>query len=167
MSSSCPDCSPVAIMYPTIEGNTPEACSGAPGALDSETELARADGSVARVHRRVVPIGGLGTGRHGVACYLVLLRSRSDEHRAEQERDGLLAELRATLEATADGILVTDIARRRAAGSAWTAAGNARSWAAAGMHTATTSRTATLWRISMVRGPLRCGFARVILQEDQ
>ncbi len=101
-------------LLPTLEDAAfwADVRSGAPGALDSETELARADGSVARVHRRVVPIGGLGTGRHGVACYLVLLRSRSDEHRAEQERDGLLAELRATLEATADGILVTDLKGR-------------------------------------------------------
>ncbi len=39
---------------------------------------------------------------------LVVLADRSTEHRAEREREGLLAELQATLEATADGILVTD-----------------------------------------------------------
>jgi EAL domain-containing protein (putative c-di-GMP-specific phosphodiesterase class I)/GGDEF domain-containing protein len=105
---------PAANLLPTLEDAAfwADVRSGAPGALDSDTELARGDGGVARVHRRVVPIGNLGAGRHGVACYLVLLRDRSGEHRAEQERDGLLAELRATLEATADGILVTDLKGR-------------------------------------------------------
>jgi EAL domain-containing protein (putative c-di-GMP-specific phosphodiesterase class I)/GGDEF domain-containing protein len=86
-----------------------EVRCGAPGALDSDTELERADGSLAQVHRRVVPIGQLRAGLGGVSGYLVVLRDRSSEHRAEQERDALLAELRATLEATADGILVTDL----------------------------------------------------------
>lgn len=105
---------PAANLLPTLEDAAfwADVRGGAPGALDSDTDLARADGSMARVHRRVVPIGDLGAGRHGVACYLVLLRDRSGEHRAEQERDGLLAELRATLEATADGILVTDLKGR-------------------------------------------------------
>ena len=39
---------------------------------------------------------------------LVVLADRSTEHRAERERERLLTELQATLEATADGILVTD-----------------------------------------------------------
>ncbi|MFZ5549248.1 MAG: EAL domain-containing protein [Pseudomonadota bacterium] len=86
-----------------------EVRCGAPGALDSDTELSRADGTPAQVHRRVVPIGQLRAGQSGVSGYLVVLRDRSGEHRAELERDALLAELRATLEATADGILVTDL----------------------------------------------------------
>jgi PAS domain S-box-containing protein len=85
---------------------------GASGALASDTELDRADGATAHVHRRVVPIGQLGAGRLGINGYLVTLRDRTAEHRAEQERDALLAELRATLEATADGILVTDLQGR-------------------------------------------------------
>ncbi len=40
---------------------------------------------------------------------LVMLVDRSAEHRAQTEREELLAELQATLEATADGILVTDL----------------------------------------------------------
>lgn len=85
---------------------------GAQGSLDSETEMARPSGATAWVHRRIVPIGSLttpGSGRPGVSGYLVLLRDRSNEYRAERERDTLLSELRATLEATADGILVTDL----------------------------------------------------------
>jgi diguanylate cyclase (GGDEF)-like protein/PAS domain S-box-containing protein len=82
---------------------------GTPGALSSDTEIARADGQMAWVHRRVVPIGPMAGKRSAVSAYLVLLRDRSTEHRAERDRDALLAELRATLEATADGILVTDL----------------------------------------------------------
>ncbi|WP_374674388.1 EAL domain-containing protein [Ideonella sp.] len=82
---------------------------GAPGALASDTELPRPGGETAWVHRRVVPIGGLAAGAAGVRGYLVMLRDRSGERRAEGERDQLLAELRATLEATADGILVTGL----------------------------------------------------------
>jgi EAL domain-containing protein (putative c-di-GMP-specific phosphodiesterase class I)/PAS domain-containing protein len=44
--------------------------------------------------------------------YLVLLQDRTRERRAEHERETALAELRATLEATADAILVTDIRGR-------------------------------------------------------
>ena len=40
---------------------------------------------------------------------LVVLADRSAERRAESERELLLAELQSTLEATADGILVTDL----------------------------------------------------------
>ena len=125
-------------LLPTLEDVAfwSDVRGGVPGALDSETELARPDGRTACVHRRVVPIGsisrppdlslrarppegdgparerpvtGLSAGRAGVSGYLVLLHDRSGEYRAERERDSLLAELRATLEATADGILVTDL----------------------------------------------------------
>jgi diguanylate cyclase (GGDEF)-like protein len=40
---------------------------------------------------------------------LVVVADRSAEHRAAADREALLAELQATLEATADGILVTDL----------------------------------------------------------
>lgn len=79
---------------------------GTPGALASDTELPRPGGRSTWVHRRIVPIGGLGAGAPGVSGYLVTLRDRSAERRAEAERDERLAELRATLEATADGVLV-------------------------------------------------------------
>jgi len=82
---------------------------GAPGGLASDTELHLPDGQTAWVHRRIVPIGSLSNGRSGVTGYLVQLRDRSGEYRAERERDALLGGLRATLEATADGILVIDL----------------------------------------------------------
>jgi PAS domain-containing protein len=108
---------PAAGLLPTLEDAAfwADVSVGAAGAMDTDTELARADGSLAHVNRRVVPIGDRGhlsAGRHGVACYLVLLRDRSSERQAALERDTLLAELRATLEATADGILVTDLQGR-------------------------------------------------------
>ncbi|HEV8689966.1 MAG TPA: EAL domain-containing protein [Ideonella sp.] len=101
-------------LLPTLEDLAfwADVRSGAPGALASDTELRRHDDQTAWVHRRVVPIGSLGAGRAGISGYLVLLRDRSPEHRAERERDALLAELRATLEATADGLLVTDLQGR-------------------------------------------------------
>lgn len=86
-----------------------EVRCGAPGTLASDTELPRADGVPAQVHRRIVPIGDGAHAGLGAAAWLVVLHDRSSAHRAEQERDALLAELRATLEATADGLLVTDL----------------------------------------------------------
>jgi len=50
-----------------------------------------------------------GCGGHH---WLVLLHDQTRRRRAEAERETLLAELRATLESTADGILVTDLAGR-------------------------------------------------------
>jgi len=46
---------------------------------------------------------------------LVMVCDRSAEQRAEQAREAALAELQATLEATADGILVTDLGGRMSA----------------------------------------------------
>ncbi|GAA0770103.1 EAL domain-containing protein [Ideonella azotifigens] len=83
--------------------------AGRPGRLVSDTELPRGDGQVVQIHRRIVPLGPQG---EAAACYLVSLRDRSADSRVARERETLLAELRATLEATADGILVVDIAGR-------------------------------------------------------
>jgi diguanylate cyclase (GGDEF)-like protein len=98
-------------LLPTLEDHAfwADMRSGATGGLNSVTELVRADGTPCQVQRRIVPIGTISGGRQSVSGYLVLLRDRSSEHRAERERDELLAGLRATLEATADGILVTDL----------------------------------------------------------
>jgi diguanylate cyclase (GGDEF)-like protein/PAS domain S-box-containing protein len=76
--------------------------------LHSDTVVATADGRALHVSRS---IGLLDDGRHA----LVMLCDRSAEQRAETEREGLLAELQATLEATADGILVTDASGRMSA----------------------------------------------------
>ncbi len=73
--------------------------------LHSDTVVATADGRALHVSRS---IGLLDDRRHA----LVMLCDRSAEQRAETERENLLAELQATLEATADGILVTDASGR-------------------------------------------------------
>lgn len=79
---------------------------GAHPGLDSTVELPHPDGGLAQVERRIAAVG------QPHQAWLVQLRDVSATHRAQQERDTLLAELRATLEATADGILVTDLRGR-------------------------------------------------------
>ena len=78
---------------------------GVVGTLDSDTELHLPDGSTRAVARRAAPLWLADGG----ALFLVQVRDRSREHRIEVERETALAELRATLEATADAILVTDL----------------------------------------------------------
>ncbi len=78
---------------------------GSVGVLDSETLLHLPDGRACAVARRVAPLWLAD----GSALFLVQVRDRSREHRIEVERETALAELRATLEATADAILVTDL----------------------------------------------------------
>ncbi len=83
--------------------------------LLSDTVLTAADGRLLHVTRSIravalrPPPGGAGTAPSHA---LVTLADRSAEQRAESEREVLLAELQATLEATADGILVTDLGGR-------------------------------------------------------
>ena len=79
--------------------------------LHSDTVLATADGRAVAVSRS---IGLVAEGPPGSAPShaLVVLSDRSAEQRAESEREALLYDLQATLEATADGILVTDLAGR-------------------------------------------------------
>ena len=75
--------------------------------LHSFTVLPRADGSTVHALRRVSPLPGpYGT------MYLVVLQDQSAQRRNEEERETLVAELRATLESTADGILAIDLAGR-------------------------------------------------------
>ncbi len=85
-----------------------EVRDGAPQRLQSMTLLCRADGSTAHALRRITPM----PGPQGRPLYLVALQDQTQQRRAEEERETLLAELRATLESTADGILVTDLAGR-------------------------------------------------------
>ena len=82
--------------------------------LHSDALLARPDGGVLHVSRSIQPIpdfggGAGGGGGGGITHALVLLRDRSAEQQADDEREAALADLQATLEATADGILVTDL----------------------------------------------------------
>ncbi len=79
-----------------------EACAaGERGALLSDTVVTTADGRQLHTSRSIRIVGDTHA--------LVLLRDRSGEERAERERESLLSELQATLESTADGILVTDL----------------------------------------------------------
>jgi diguanylate cyclase (GGDEF)-like protein len=85
-----------------------EAAAGSATEIESETLLGLADGSVVPVTRRVQRIAGDG----GAAQFVVALQDRSAEQESRQRLELALAELQATLESTADGILVTDLAGR-------------------------------------------------------
>ncbi len=73
----------------------------APDELQSETQVTAADGRVQHFLRSIRVMPGSGWG-------LVCLHDLSHRRRADDEREALLAELQATLEAAGDGILVTD-----------------------------------------------------------
>jgi diguanylate cyclase (GGDEF)-like protein/PAS domain S-box-containing protein len=76
--------------------------------IRSDTVLTHSDGQPRWVSRSISPLQ-LPDGSHH---WLVLLHDQTRRRRAEAERETLLAELRATLESTADGILVVDLAGR-------------------------------------------------------
>ena len=73
--------------------------------LESDAELHLPGGRSVAVSRRIAPVWLAD----GTQLFLVHVRDRSREQRVEVERETALAELRATLEATADAILVTDL----------------------------------------------------------
>ena len=81
-----------------------------PGSLHSHTVLCAPDGRLLHVERwiRPLPPDAAQPARH----LLVTLRDRSTEQQAAEAHEAAAAELRATLESTADGILVTDLAGR-------------------------------------------------------
>ena len=87
-----------------------EAHAGPCPPLQSDTTLQSADGRTLHVTRSIRPLhdGAGGMPRH----YAVVACDRSAWRRAEDEREQVVAELRATLESTGDGILVTDLAGR-------------------------------------------------------
>ncbi len=81
--------------------------TGAVLALLSDTTLVDGAGRLVQVTRAIRPLPPAG-GQHG--AYLVRLHDRSAAQRERDERELLVSELQATLESTADGILVTDLA---------------------------------------------------------
>ena len=83
-----------------------EVAVGQSEGIVSDTLVQRVDGSVVPVTRSVSRVV------LGAAVYVVAMQDRSAERRAEDEREALVAELQATLESTADGILVTDLGGR-------------------------------------------------------
>jgi len=84
-----------------------DAAAGRRDALSSESLLRRFDGSAVPVQRS---IGYVALARGG--AYLVSVHDRGAQLRAEGELERVAAELAATLESTADGILVVDLAGR-------------------------------------------------------
>ncbi|HJW25325.1 MAG TPA: PAS domain-containing protein, partial [Rhodocyclaceae bacterium] len=73
--------------------------------LMSATMLRRLDGSIMHVDRRVSRV----MPESGTLVYVVGINDQSDRRRVEDELEKIVAELRATLESTADGILVVDL----------------------------------------------------------
>ena len=82
-----------------------DVAAGLADRIQSETLLRHADGSTIHVERRVSRVW-LDPGR---AVFVVSIRDLSEKRRVEQELEKLVAELRATLESTAEGVLVTDL----------------------------------------------------------
>jgi diguanylate cyclase (GGDEF)-like protein/PAS domain S-box-containing protein len=82
-----------------------DVAAGLSDRILSETLLRREDGSTVQVERRV----SRATLSAGNSVYVVGIRDQSDQRRVETELEKLIAELRATLESTADGILVADM----------------------------------------------------------
>ncbi|MDI6749771.1 MAG: EAL domain-containing protein [Rhodocyclaceae bacterium] len=81
-----------------------DVAAGLTDQIHSETLVRRADGTTLPVERRVSRI----VLSDAASIFLVGIRDQSEERRIEDELEKLVAELRATLESTADGILVTD-----------------------------------------------------------
>jgi len=87
-----------------------DVAAGLSEGIASDTMVQRADGTLLQVTRSVSRITPGAASGNCDDFYVVALHDRSAECRAEQEAATLLAGLRATLESTADGILVTDLA---------------------------------------------------------
>jgi diguanylate cyclase (GGDEF)-like protein/PAS domain S-box-containing protein len=84
-----------------------EAVAGRREPLASESFVRRFDGATVPVSRSIEHVEF-----DGRAVYLVSVQDRSAQQRAERELELAAAELAATLESTADGILVVDLAGR-------------------------------------------------------
>ena len=95
-----------------------EAAHGSPARLQSDTVLVDANGALVQVSRRIEQLAPVALTSVGASIadsplpYLVTLHDRSAQQREADERELVVAELQATLESTADGILVTDLAGR-------------------------------------------------------
>jgi diguanylate cyclase (GGDEF)-like protein len=86
-----------------------EAAAGPGAPLQSDTTLRTAVGNTLHVTRS---IRALQADNGPASHYAVVVHDRSAWKHAEDEREQVVAELQATLESTADGILVTDLAGR-------------------------------------------------------
>jgi diguanylate cyclase (GGDEF)-like protein/PAS domain S-box-containing protein len=88
-----------------------EVSQGLVDQIESATLVNSADGSTKAVMRRVSRVQGAGGSAAG-ALFVVVLHDCSEQLKAERELEASAADLRATLESTQDGILVTDLAGR-------------------------------------------------------
>jgi len=82
-----------------------DVAAGRSRAIRSETLLKRGNGDIRQIERRV----SLVQIEQETAVYMVAMVDRSEQRSAEQQLENIIAELRATLESTADGILVIDM----------------------------------------------------------
>ena len=85
-----------------------DVADGASDSIESETLVRRFDGTTVPVTRRVSRV----EPGAGLALYVVALHDRSEQLRSQRELETAAAQLAATLESTADGILVTDLSGR-------------------------------------------------------
>ena len=85
-----------------------EAAGDPAASLNSDTLMRHADGRMLWVTRRISFV----RSEHGDGFWLIAMRDQTRQRQSEEEREALVAELRATLESTADGILVADLAGR-------------------------------------------------------
>ena len=85
-----------------------EVSEGIVDQIESETLVSCADGTTKAVTRRVSRV----QDAEDRAFFVVVLHDRSAQVRVERELEGAAADLRATLESTQDGILVTDLSGR-------------------------------------------------------
>jgi diguanylate cyclase (GGDEF)-like protein/PAS domain S-box-containing protein len=84
-----------------------EAASGSAGALQTATSVSAADGRTVHVLRSIQPFQA-----GGATYYTVMLNDLTERQLAEDRHEQAIADLQATLESTADGILVTDLGGR-------------------------------------------------------
>ena len=98
---------PVLGLCPTPEDEFfwQDAAAGLSDGIRSDTMLRCADGQLLHVERRVNRVA-LADGTH---AFLVSMLDRTPQRRLQDELELVLAEMQATLESTADGILVTDL----------------------------------------------------------
>ncbi|MDB5895056.1 MAG: diguanylate cyclase, partial [Rhodoferax sp.] len=82
-----------------------DVAAGHDPTIHSETRMPCGDGQTLQVERRISPLH-LGDGQQ---AYMVCMRDRSQQRHMEDELELVLAEMQATLEATADGILVCNL----------------------------------------------------------
>ena len=86
-----------------------EAAHDPAATLHSDTVMPHADGRLLWVTRRISLIS---TGQPGANYWLIAMRDQTSQRQSEEDREALVAELKATLESTADGILVADLGGR-------------------------------------------------------